>query len=66
MDWPNDMEPLLELPTDLRDKDMPEKSEKGAENAQESVFVDYNDLNKGVISGTDACSPFLARLQLMI
>ncbi|KAL8722246.1 MAG: hypothetical protein Q9225_001233 [Loekoesia sp. 1 TL-2023] len=52
MDWPNDMEPLLELPTNLTDKDMPDsRLGKRAEKAQESVLEDYNDLNKGVVSG---------------
>lgn len=53
MELLEDTEPLVEFPEDLTDKDLGDKKPRDeAEAKRKAVFVDYDNLEKGVVSGT--------------
>lgn len=62
------LEPLVELPTDLVDQDLPNKEQQKEEVKKKLQiwFVDYDGLEKGIVAGAYAFPLFFACCSLMI
>ena len=67
MEWPEDMEIPMELPQNLQDKDISDRTlQQQITGSERAVFSAYSDMDRGIISGTESFSPVLACFKLTI